>query len=140
MVMSRAVPKVVLKNRSRRSRKCAQAKRSSVWGSEKRHPKREKCDEPDNIGITETNLVRRAELIEQAWSEDGASPTRRSSARATPGINEFVDTVCEHYSSPRFRPVSGIDEVTVAGVDVGHTAPDGRLHDITGFFGDLPSM
>jgi hypothetical protein len=57
-----------------------------------------------------------------------------------PGINEFADTVCEHYSGPRFRPVSGIDEVTVAGVDVGHTAPDGRLHDITGFFGDLPSM
>jgi hypothetical protein len=49
------------------------------------------------------------------------------------------DTVCEHYSGQPFRRVSGIDEVTVAGVDVGHTAPDGRLP-ITGFFGDLPSM
>jgi hypothetical protein len=55
----------------------------------------------------------------------------------------------------RFRRLSGIDAhhdllrfawelaapdgtVTVAGIDVGAVAPDGRLRAITGFFGDLP--
>ena len=104
------------------------------------------------MALTETDLVRRAELIAQAWSEDGSLTDPPLAGEGHAGINDFANTVCEHYAGQRFRRVSGIDQhhdrfryawelvtadgtVTVAGVDVGQTAPDGRLRAITGFFG-----
>jgi hypothetical protein len=63
--------------------------------------------------------------------------------------------VCEHYAGQKFRRVSGVDvhhdrfryrwelvapdgTVTVAGIDIGDLAPDGRLRTVTAFFGELP--
>jgi hypothetical protein len=68
----------------------------------------------------------------------------------------MVTQVQERFPGNRFRRLSGIDThhdqlrfawelaapggaVTVAGVDVGVLAPDGRLQRITGFFGELPT-
>ncbi len=107
------------------------------------------------MALTETDPGRRAELIERAWSEDGSLTDPPLVGEGHAGLNEFAATICQHYAGQRFRRVSGIDAhhdrfryawelvtadgtVTVAGIDVGQTAPDGRLRTITGFFGDLP--
>jgi hypothetical protein len=104
--------------------------------------------------LTETDPARRAELIKQAWAEDGSLTDPPLVGEGHAGLNEFAATVCEHYAGQRFRRVSAVDAhhdrfryawelvapdgtVTVAGIDVGETAPDGRLAKVTGFFGEL---
>ena len=71
--------------------------------------------------------------------------------------SDMVAAVHAQYPGHRFRRISGIDAhhdqvrfawllagpdggVTVAGVDVGTVALDGRLVSITGFFGDPPDL
>jgi hypothetical protein len=69
----------------------------------------------------------------------------------------MVAGVHAQFPGYRFRRLSGVDthheqvrfawelanddgEVAVAGIDVGELAQDGRLRQITGFFGDLPAV
>ena len=67
----------------------------------------------------------------------------------------MVAGVHQKFPGHRFRRVSGVDAhhdqvrfawelaapngaIVVAGIDVGMLGPDGRLRQITGFFGELP--
>jgi hypothetical protein len=106
--------------------------------------------------LTETDEAKRAELLVQAWAADGSLTDPPLAGEGYAGLSDFAAVVCQHYAGQRFRRVSGIDvhhdrfryawelvaadgTVTVAGIDVGNVAPDGRLQTVTGFFGDLPA-
>ncbi len=103
----------------------------------------------------EQDADRRAELIEQAWVEGAVYRDPLLEADGHAALSEMVANVHGHYPGHRFRRTSGIDQhhdqvrfgwelvapdgsLTVAGIDVGTVADDGRLARITGFFGDLP--
>ena len=103
----------------------------------------------------EEDAERRAELIEQAWADDGSYRDPLLEADGHAALSEMVATVHGHYPGHRFQRTSGIDahhdnlrfawqlvapdgSVTVGGIDVAELAPDGRLARLTGFFGDLP--
>jgi hypothetical protein len=105
----------------------------------------------------EEEPARRAEHIERAWVSDGRYVDPLLQADGRDGLNEMVAAVHAQYPGHRFRRISGIDEhhdqirfawllaapdgaVTVAGVDVGTIAVDGRLVSVTGFFGDPPDL
>ena len=101
----------------------------------------------------ETDPAKRAELIEQAWASEGRYVDPLLEADGHEALSEMVATVHAHYPGQRFERISAIDThhnlvrfawqlagpdgVTVAGIDVGELATDGRLRRITGFFGDL---
>ena len=104
----------------------------------------------------EEDPVRRAALIERAWVPDGRYADPLQEAEGYQALSAMVETVHAHYPGQRFRRTTGVDahhdevrfgwelglpggEVTVAGLDVGIVAADGRLQRITGFFGDLPA-
>ena len=99
---------------------------------------------------------RRAEHIERAWTSDGSYVDPRLEADGHRALSDMVSAVQQQYPGHRFRRTSGVDShhdqvrfgwelaatdgaITVAGVDVGTIAHDGRLLSITGFFGDLPA-
>lgn len=103
----------------------------------------------------ETDPTRRAEYIERAWAGDGRYVDPVLEAEGHVAISEMVAAVHTQYPGHQFRRTSGIDAhhdqvrfawelvapdgtVTVAGIDAGVLAPDGRLARITGFFGPLP--
>lgn len=105
--------------------------------------------------LTEADQGKRAGLIARAWAEDGSLTDPPLTAEGHSGLSEFADAVCQHYAGHTFRRVSGVDvhhdrfryawelvapdgTVTIAGIDVGDIAADGRLRTVTGFFGDLP--
>jgi SnoaL-like domain len=103
----------------------------------------------------ETDPDRRAELIEQAWTANGRYVDPLLEAEGHTALSEMVAAVHGQYPAHRFRRTSGIDThhdqvrfawelaapdgaLTVAGIDVGAFGADGRLLQITGFFGDPP--
>jgi hypothetical protein len=103
----------------------------------------------------ETDPRGRAQLIERAWTGDGAYVDPMLEAAGHAAIGEMVAGVQAKFPGHRFRRGSGVDahhdqlrfawdlvapdgSVVVAGVDIGTLAPDGRLRRITGFFGELP--
>jgi hypothetical protein len=105
--------------------------------------------------LNETDPARRAALARQAWTEDGAYVDPLLEANGHDGLVEMVAGVHAQFPGQRFVRTSGIDAhhgfvrfgwelsdgegtVTVAGIDVGVIAPDGRLNRIVGFFGPLP--
>ena len=96
----------------------------------------------------------RAQLIERAWVADGRYVDPLLEAEGHTALSEMVAGVQAHYPGSRFRRLSAVDAhhdqvrfawdliapdgtVTVAGLDVGELASDGRLRRITGFFGDV---
>ena len=102
----------------------------------------------------ETDPERRAEQIRKAWVEDGRYVDPLLEAEGHEALGVMVGAVHDRYPGHRFRRTSDLDAhhdrvrfgwelvapdgaLTVAGVDVGAVAPDGRLREITGFFGDL---
>jgi SnoaL-like domain len=105
----------------------------------------------------ETDPARRAEHIRQAWAEDGRYVDPLLEAEGHAALADMVDGVHAQFPGHRFRRTSGIDThhdqvrfawelaapdgaVTVAGVDLGVLAPDGRFRAIAGFFGELPAV
>lgn len=105
----------------------------------------------------EEDPSRRAELIEKAWRTDGSYVDPLLEADGHAALGAMVAAVQSQYPGHRFRRTSGVDAhhdqvrfgwelagpdgaVTVAGVDVGTVASDGRLLSITGFFGELPPV
>ena len=103
----------------------------------------------------EPDSDRRAEHIRRAWAEDGHYVDPALEAAGHSALGEMVAGVHAQFPGHRFRPTSGIDthhdqvrfgwelvapdgSITVAGIDVGTLASDGRLARITGFFGPLP--
>jgi len=104
----------------------------------------------------EADAAQRERYIEQAWTTDGSyvDPLLEADGRAA--LSEMVAAVHDQYAGHRFRRTSGVDAhhdqvrfgwelaapdgaVTVAGIDIGTVASDGRLRSITGFFGELPA-
>jgi len=104
----------------------------------------------------EEDRARRETLIEQAWTTDGSYLDPLLEADGYAALSEMVAAVHAQYPGHRFRRTTGIDAhhdqvrfgweladpdgaATVAGVDIGTVASDGRLRSITGFFGELPA-
>jgi hypothetical protein len=107
------------------------------------------------VMLNETDPARRADLVKQAWTSDGRWIDPPLTAEGHAAINDMVGTAQAQFPGHRFRRVSGIDahhdqvrfgwelvapdgSVTVAGMDAGEVAEDGRLRRIAGFFGPLP--
>lgn len=105
--------------------------------------------------LNETDTERRAALTRQAWTEDAAYYDPLTEAAGHEALSDMVAAVHAQFPGQRFVRTSGIDAhhglvrfgwelagpdgaVTVAGIDVGIVAPDGRLSRIAGFFGPLP--
>jgi hypothetical protein len=103
----------------------------------------------------EDDADRRAALIERAWTADGRYSDPVQEAEGHAALSAMVEAIHTAYPGQRFRRTSGVDthhdevrfgwelgvpggDVTVAGIDIGILAADGRLQRITGFFGDLP--
>jgi len=103
----------------------------------------------------EPDRATRLALIERAWTTEGRYVDPVQEARGHDALSAMVDAIQEQFPGQRFRRQSGVDShhdqvrfawdlaapdgaVTVAGVDVGVVADDGRLVSITGFFGDPP--
>ena len=107
--------------------------------------------------LAEADTAKRAEMIAQAWAEDGSITDPPLSGEGHAGLSAFADAVCQHYAGHTFRRTSAVDlhhdrfryswelvaadgSVTIAGIDVGDVAADGRMRTVTGFFGDLPPV
>jgi hypothetical protein len=103
----------------------------------------------------EPDRATRLALIERAWTTEGRYVDPLQEAQGHDALSAMVDAIQEQFPGQRFRRQSGVDShhdqvrfawdlaapdgaVTVAGVDVGVVAEDGRLVSITGFFGDPP--
>ena len=101
----------------------------------------------------EGDPVRRAELIEQAWTRDARYVDPLFEAEGHRALHNMVEKVHEQFPGHRFRRTSGVDAhhdqvrfawelaapdgaVTAAGIDVGAVDADGRLRSIVGFFGE----
>jgi SnoaL-like domain len=101
----------------------------------------------------ETDPVRRAELIERAWTREGRYVDPLFDAAGHRELHNMVERVHEQFPGHRFRRTSGVDAhhdqvrftwelaapdgaVTAAGVDVGAVDDDGRLRNIVGFLGE----
>jgi hypothetical protein len=104
----------------------------------------------------EEDPAARARLIEEAWVDSGRYVDPARDATGHTAINEMVSEARPHFPGHSVKRSSGIDahhesirfawevvgpdgSVPVAGIDVGILAPDGRLQQITGFFGELPA-
>jgi hypothetical protein len=104
----------------------------------------------------ETDPATRAGLIERAWADDARYLDPMLEADGHAGLSQMVDGVHAQFPGHQFRRLSGVDAhhdrvrfawdlvapdgaVTVAGIDVGELAADGKLKSITGFFGDPPA-
>jgi hypothetical protein len=103
----------------------------------------------------QTDAAERAASIGRAWATDGTYLDPMLAAVGHDALSEMVAGVHSQFPGQRFRRTTGVDihhdvvrfgwelaapdgTVTVAGLDVGELADDGRLRRITGFFGELP--
>ena len=99
----------------------------------------------------------RSKLIATAWTEGGRYVDPMLEASGHEALGQMVAGVQAQFPGHRFRRTSGIDAhhdqvrfgwelfapdgtITVAGIDVGKLAADGRLESISGFFGPLPEV
>jgi hypothetical protein len=105
--------------------------------------------------LNEPDEAARRALAALAWSEDGGYVDPLLQATGHDELVAMVAGVHQQYPGQTFRRTSGVDAhhglvrfswelagddgtVTVAGLDVGIVADDGRLSRIAGFFGPLP--
>ena len=101
-----------------------------------------------------TDATRRAELVAQAFTEDGRHVDQHADASGHDGLAEMIAGVHAGFPGFQMARTSGIDRFgdqlrfawelkaadgtpIVAGLDVAELAPDGRLQRVTGFWGDL---
>jgi hypothetical protein len=102
----------------------------------------------------ETDATTRAALIANAWADDAQLVDPPAAGAGADGISGIADALHAQFPGHQFRRASAIDAhhdafrfawelvapdgtVALSGLDVGLTAPDGRLARITGFFGPL---
>ena len=98
--------------------------------------------------------VERSALISQAWTEDGSLTDPPVAGEGHAGICQVADTLHSVYPGHTFARTSEVDAhhsrilfswalldpagATVSvGADFAVVAPDGRVSDVTGFFGNL---
>jgi hypothetical protein len=103
----------------------------------------------------EADAVRRAELIERAWTSEAHYLDPVVEARGYDGLSDMVERVHEQFPAHRFRRTTAVDShhgllrfgwelvddegaVELSGLDVAVLADDGRLQRIAGFF-DVPA-
>lgn len=102
----------------------------------------------------EPDPARRSKLIGEVWAEDGRLIDPPLTGAGHDGIDAMAEAVQQQFAGHTFRRTSVIDahhehlrfawelvaptgDVVLSGLDVGELAADGRLHRITGFFGEL---
>lgn len=102
----------------------------------------------------ETDADRRSALIARVWTPGGRYVDPLQEATGHDGFAELAAGVQAAYPGHRFRRTTQIDghhelirfgwelvgpdgSVTVAGIDVAVLDDDGRLRQVTGFFGEL---
>jgi hypothetical protein len=107
--------------------------------------------------LNETDPDVRARLVADVWTEDGAFFDPLHEATGHEALVELIAGLQAQFPGQRFARTSGIDShhgvvrfgwelragdgtTTVAGLDVGIVAPDGRLTRLAGFFGPLPEL
>jgi hypothetical protein len=103
----------------------------------------------------ETDPERRTARTAEVWTDDAAYYDPLLEAAGHQALSDMAAGVHAQFPGQRFSRTSGVDAhhglvrfgwelgdgagtVTVAGIDVGIVAPDGRLTRIAGFFGPLP--
>jgi hypothetical protein len=101
-----------------------------------------------------TDAARRAELVAQAFTEDGRHVDQHADATGHADLTEMIAGVHAGFPGFQMARTSGLDRFgdqlrftwelnaadgspIVAGLDVAEVAPDGRLARVTGFWGDL---
>jgi hypothetical protein len=105
---------------------------------------------------TEPDADRRRAMVADVWEAGGRLVDPPLAAEGVDGISDLFAALQGQFPGHTFRRASGVDthhdqfrfawelvapdgDVALAGLDVGETAPDGRIRRITGFFGDLPA-
>jgi hypothetical protein len=103
----------------------------------------------------EEDAAARAQHIAEAWANDGRYSDPGRDATGYAALNEMVSVARPQFPGHTIRQSSGIDahhehvrfawevvgsdgSVPVSGIDIGVLAPDGRLRQMTGFFGEMP--
>jgi len=106
---------------------------------------------------TEPDAGRRRAMVADVWEADGRLVDPPLAAVGVDGISDLFAALQGQFPGHTFRRASGVDshhdqfrfawelvapdgDVALAGLDVGETAPDGRIRRITGFFGDVPPV
>ena len=107
--------------------------------------------------LNETDEAARRDLAVATWTEDGAFFDPLLEAKGHDELVAMVGGIHEQLHGQTFRRTSGVDThnglvrfgwelvaedgtVTVAGIDIGIIAADGRLNRIAGFFGPLAEL
>jgi hypothetical protein len=102
----------------------------------------------------EPDRTRRAKLLSSVWAPDGKLVDPPAVGEGLEGISGLADALQQQFPAHRFRRTSAIDAhndavryawelvgadgtPVLAGLDVGQINGDGKLRQITGFFGDL---
>jgi len=99
---------------------------------------------------------KRRELLEKAWADAGRYTDPMSDAPGRDALIALISQFQQQMPGASITATSGIDEhhgrlrfawkmtardgsTGMEGIDVGQLAEDGRLQNITGFFGPLPA-
>jgi len=107
-------------------------------------------------GYAEPDRDRRRALLHRAWHPDGSLLDPPFDGRGVEQIAALTDVVLEHFPGHRFRRttelalhhdrlrygwelVAADGTVSVTGLDVGRIDDEGRLVEVVGFFGELPT-
>lgn len=105
-------------------------------------------------GYAEPERAKRAELIAEAWNEDGVLLDPPFDGAGHAGIAGMVDVLLQHYPDHRFERTTDVDAhhdharygwalvapdgaTAVEGVDFAELDGDGKLVRVVGFFGGL---
>lgn len=105
---------------------------------------------------SEPDPARRTALIADAWDPAGRLVDPPAVGETYDGIGALADAVQQQFPGHRFRRASAVDahhdvarfawelvapdgQVALTGVDFVRFGPDGRLRQVTGFFGELPA-
>jgi hypothetical protein len=103
-----------------------------------------------------TDATERAELVANAFAEDGRHVDQHADATGHAALTEMIAGVHTGFPGFQMERTSGIDRfgdqlrfawelkaadgnLIVAGTDIAEIATDGRLRRVTGFWGDLPA-
>jgi hypothetical protein len=105
--------------------------------------------------LNETDPERRNRLIERVWTADARWIDPPLAVQGYAAIDAKTAGAHGQFPGHSFRRTSGVDchhdqlrfgwelaapdgTPALAGIDVGELAPDGRILQLTGFFGELP--
>ena len=105
----------------------------------------------------EPDAEKRRALLDESWADDGVfvDPTGRAEGRDA--LLDMISGFQQMFPGSTIDLTSGIDthanvfrftwvirdaggNVTLEGIDFGELAPDGRIANITGFWGPLPEL